>query len=129
MAKIRVMQVGIVGYGEEYLKPMLAELPNDRYELVGVVDPVADKSALYPRLIEQGIPIHATIEAFYESCGADLVIVAAPISFHRQYTVYALEHGKPGGGYIYCTSNVPFRGLPPERYQLVLDVWKKHREY
>ena len=25
MAKIRVMQVGIGGYGEEYLKPMLAK--------------------------------------------------------------------------------------------------------
>ena len=42
---------------------------------------------------------------------------------------YCLTHGKPGGGYIYCTSNVPFRGLPLERYMLVLDVWKKHRMY
>ena len=42
---------------------------------------------------------------------------------------YCLKYGKPGGGYIYCTSNVPFRGLPLEKYQLVLDVWKKHRDY
>ena len=42
---------------------------------------------------------------------------------------YCLKYGKPGGGYIYCTSNIPFRGLPLERYRLVLDVWKKHREY
>ena len=42
---------------------------------------------------------------------------------------YCLTHGKPGGGYIYCTSNVPFKGLPADRYQLVLDVWIKHRKY
>ena len=42
---------------------------------------------------------------------------------------YCLTHGKPGGGYIFCTSNVPFKGLPADRYQLILDVWKKHRKY
>ena len=42
---------------------------------------------------------------------------------------YALTHGKPGGGYIYCTSNVPFKGIEPRRYQIVLDEWKKMRGY
>lgn len=43
--------------------------------------------------------------------------------------LYALRHGKPGGGYIFCTSNIPFKGMQLERYLLVLDVWKKHRDY
>ncbi len=42
---------------------------------------------------------------------------------------YCLKNAKPGGGYVYCTSNIPFRGLPLQRYQLVLDVWKKYRDY
>lgn len=42
---------------------------------------------------------------------------------------YCLTHAKPGGGYIFCTSNIPFKGLPPERYRLVLDVWKRLRDY
>ena len=42
---------------------------------------------------------------------------------------YCLKYGKPGGGYIYSTSNVPFKGLNLDRYLLVLDVWKKHRKY
>lgn len=46
-----------------------------------------------------------------------------------QSAEYCLKHGKPGGGYIYCTSNIPFLGAVPSRYQLVLDVWKKHRAY
>ena len=42
---------------------------------------------------------------------------------------YCLTYAKPNGGYFYCTSNVPFKGLPAERYQLVLDVWKNLRAY
>ena len=42
---------------------------------------------------------------------------------------YCLTHGKPGGGYIFCTSNIPFKGLPPDRYKLILDVWKRMRAY
>jgi len=42
---------------------------------------------------------------------------------------YCLTHGKPGGGYIFCTSNVPFRGLPVDRYALILDVWRRMRDY
>ena len=42
---------------------------------------------------------------------------------------YCLKYGKPGGGYIYCTSNIPFKGLPLDRYMLVLDIWKKYRDY
>jgi len=42
---------------------------------------------------------------------------------------YCLTHAKPRGGYIFCTSNVPFKGLLPERYKLVLDVWKRMRKY
>ena len=47
----------------------------------------------------------------------------------RDSALYCLTHGKPGGGYIFCTSNVPFKGLPPERYQLILDIWKQMRDY
>ena len=42
---------------------------------------------------------------------------------------YCLTHAKPGGGYVFATSNIPFKGLPLERYLLVLDVWKRMRDY
>jgi uroporphyrinogen decarboxylase len=42
---------------------------------------------------------------------------------------YALKHGKPGGGYIFSTSNIPFKGMDPKRYELVLEVWKEYRDY
>ncbi|MCS7224860.1 MAG: hypothetical protein NZ959_09940 [Armatimonadetes bacterium] len=44
---------------------------------------------------------------------------------------YVLEKGMPGGGFIYGTTNVAFRGLPLERYLLMLwarDQWGYYRE-
>jgi uroporphyrinogen decarboxylase len=43
--------------------------------------------------------------------------------------MYCLTYGKPNGGYIFCTSNVAFKGMPPERYKMILELWKKHRDY
>ncbi len=42
---------------------------------------------------------------------------------------YCLTHGKSGGGYIFATSNVPFKGMPPHRYEMILDVWRRMRKY
>jgi uroporphyrinogen decarboxylase len=36
----------------------------------------------------------------------------------------ALNQGKPGGGYIFSTSNCIYTGMPLERYELMLDVWR-----
>ena len=42
---------------------------------------------------------------------------------------YCLTYGKEGGGYIFATSNIPFKGMPPHRYEMILDIWKKMRKY
>ena len=42
---------------------------------------------------------------------------------------YCLTFGKENGGYIFATSNVPFKGMPPERYKMVHEIWKKMRRY
>lgn len=47
----------------------------------------------------------------------------------RASTEYCLTYGKEGGGYIFATSNIPFKGMPPERYSMILDIWKKMRKY
>jgi len=46
-----------------------------------------------------------------------------------QSAEYALEHGMPGGGYVFSTSNCVFAGLPLERYLLILEVWKEKGWY
>jgi uroporphyrinogen decarboxylase len=42
---------------------------------------------------------------------------------------YALRHGMPGGGYIFSTSNCIYTGMRLERYELMLDVWRKEGIY
>lgn len=38
---------------------------------------------------------------------------------------YALRHGLRAPGYIFCTSNCIFTGMTLERYELIVDVWRK----
>ncbi|MEZ4868219.1 MAG: uroporphyrinogen decarboxylase family protein [Caldilineaceae bacterium] len=42
---------------------------------------------------------------------------------------YVLRHAMPGGGYIYGTTNVAFKGLPLERYLLILEMRKRYGWY
>lgn len=42
---------------------------------------------------------------------------------------YALHHGLPGGGYIFSTSNCIYTGLPLERYDLMMEVWRREGAY
>jgi uroporphyrinogen decarboxylase len=42
---------------------------------------------------------------------------------------YALEHGMPGGGYIFCTSNCIYTGMKLERYEKILGLWREIGNY
>jgi uroporphyrinogen decarboxylase len=35
----------------------------------------------------------------------------------------------PGGGYVFCTSNCVYTGMPLARYDLMLDVWRREGNY
>ena len=42
---------------------------------------------------------------------------------------YALQHGMPGGGYIFSTSNCVYTGMPLANYELMLEVWRREGNY
>ncbi len=42
---------------------------------------------------------------------------------------YAMKHGKPGGGFIFSTSNCVFKGMPLGRYELMNHYWRQNRYY
>ncbi|MHC4713693.1 MAG: uroporphyrinogen decarboxylase family protein, partial [Planctomycetota bacterium] len=42
---------------------------------------------------------------------------------------YALKYGMPGFGYVFSTSNCVYTGMRLERYELMLDVWRKEGNY
>jgi uroporphyrinogen decarboxylase len=43
----------------------------------------------------------------------------------RNSVRYAMKHGKPGGRYIFSTSNCIFKGMPLESYHIMLDEYEK----
>jgi len=47
----------------------------------------------------------------------------------RESAEYCLTHAKPGGAYIFSTSNCVFRGMPLESYDLIQEIWIKNRNY
>ena len=104
------------------IMPVLDQLASCNPHALHSLDPMARVDiAEVKRLVGDRIALCGNVNCALMQTGTDEEVTAS--------AMYALEHGKPNGGYIYCTSNVPFRGLPLERYLLVLDIWKKHREY
>ena len=47
----------------------------------------------------------------------------------RQSVRYAMEHGMPGGRYIFSTSNCIFAGMPPENYEIMLAEYERLAYY
>lgn len=43
----------------------------------------------------------------------------------RESVRYAMKHGKPGGRFIFSTSNCIFKGMPLESYHIMLDEYEK----
>ena len=47
-----------------------------------------------------------------------------PLAAIRQSALYCLQHGSPGGGYIFSTSNTIFPGMPLTHYEYMLEVFR-----
>lgn len=93
-ARVRILMIGIGGYGYWYLKTLLEECDPAAYELVGVVDPQPENSALLPAVHEAGIGVHESVETFFNSGGAaDLAVISSPIHFHVPQSITCLEQG------------------------------------
>ena len=60
------------------------------------------------------------------SCGALTTGTDADV---EQSVRYALDNGMPGYGYIFSTSNCVHTGMPLERYELMLELWRKYGVY
>ncbi|MBS4176151.1 Gfo/Idh/MocA family protein [Lederbergia citrea] len=90
---VSIVLIGIGGYGNTYLKKLLDESQQMKARIAGVVDIHPERSENYDRIVENNIPVFATIEEFYASNEAELAIISTPIHHHASQTCYALEHG------------------------------------
>lgn len=104
------------------IMPILDQLVACRPNAIHSLDPMAGVDiAEVKRLVGDKVCLCGNVNCATMQTGTDEEIIAS--------AEYALKHGKPSGGYIYCTSNVPFKGISLEKYKLILDVWNKNKYY
>ncbi len=120
---IRRMGGYAIKHTDGNIMPILDQLMDCRPHCIHSIDPMAGvdiaevKRLTYPR----GIAICGNVNCALMQTGTDEEV--------RESALYAIRSAKPGGGYIFSTSNVPFRGLDLNRYLMILDIWKENRYY
>lgn len=92
MKKATILCVGIGGYANTYLSALLEEQDPD-FTIVGMIDVAPQNCTFYPKMVQMGIPLYDSMDAFYAEKTADLAIIATPIHFHTRQILCALEHG------------------------------------
>ena len=120
---IRQMGGYAIKHTDGNIMPILDQLIECRPHAIHSLDPMAGVDIAEVKKITSaaGVAICGNVNCALMQTGTDDEVVESAL--------YALKHGKPNGGYFFTTSNVPFRGLPAERYQMILDIWKQHRDY
>jgi uroporphyrinogen decarboxylase len=104
------------------IMPILDQLVECNPHALHSIDPMAGVDIkVVKELVGDKVALCGNVHCAALQTGTDEDVIAS--------AEYCLTHGKKNGGYIYCTSNVPFKGMKPERYQLVLDVWRRMRTY
>lgn len=91
--QLSLLLVGVGGYGAKYIEYILKEGKEHGVQIVGGVDPQANKSKMYNILRQMKIPIYDDLLSFYKNHNADLAIISSPIHYHCEQTCTALRHG------------------------------------
>ncbi len=92
-APVRLLLVGIGGYGRTYVDALLDAAERNTFALVGAVDPFPESCPRLEELRAAGTGLYASVEEFYEDSCADLAVISSPIHFHARQTMYCLRQG------------------------------------
>lgn len=104
------------------IMPILDQLVECNPHALHSLDPMAGVDiAEIKRLVSDKVALIGNVNCALLQTGSREEMIAS--------AEYAIKNGKPGGGYIFSTSNVAFKGMPLENYKLILDVWKENRVY
>ncbi len=104
------------------IMPILDQLVECRPHALHSLDPMAKVDIKeVKRLVGDKVCLCGNVNCALMQTGTEQEVIES--------AEYCLTYGKPGGGYIFSTSNVPFKGLPADRYRLILDVWRRMRKY
>jgi predicted dehydrogenase len=90
---VRVVLVGIGGYGEVYLSALLDDPRGAGCRIVGAVEPRPEGCRRLGELEALSVPLYPSLADFYRDHQADLAVLSSPIHLHAEHTCLALDHG------------------------------------
>jgi len=116
------MGAWVIKHTDGNIMPVLDQLVECEPHALHSLDPMAGVDiAEVKRLVGDRVCLMGNVDCSKMQTGTREEVI--------QSAEYAITSGKPNGGYFFCTSNCVFPGLPLERYELIMDVYRKHREY
>ncbi len=90
---VRILLVGVGGYGNTYVNALLDAPDKESFTIVGIVDPYPDGCQRLSELHAQNVPVFADLKEFYACAQADLAVIASPIHLHAPQTIACLRQG------------------------------------
>jgi uroporphyrinogen decarboxylase len=122
IAGYRRMGFYVIKHTDGNIMPILDSLVAANPHAIHSLDPQAGVDiAEVKRLVGHKVCLMGNVNCGLLHTGTDEEVIES--------ARYALKSGMPGGGYVFCTSNSPYTGMPLERYELMLDVWRKEGNY
>jgi uroporphyrinogen decarboxylase len=117
-AGYREMGFYVIKHTDGNIMPILDSLVSTRPHALHSLDPQGGVDiAEVKRLVGHQVCLIGNVSCALLDTGTDEECIAS--------ARYALRHGMPGGGYVFATSNCIYTGMPLERYELILDVWRR----
>jgi uroporphyrinogen decarboxylase len=122
IAGYRKMGKVVIKHTDGQIMPILDQIVDCAPDAIHSIDPQGGMDiAEVKRLYGSRVALCGNVHCGLMQTGTDAEVLES--------CEYAMEHGKPGGGFIFSTSNCAFKGMPLERYEMMIDFWKKHRAY
>lgn len=120
--KYRSMGFYTIKHTDGNIMPIIDQLVQANPHALHSIDPQAGVDiAEVKRLYGDKVCLIGNVNCGLLQTGTDEEVI--------QSAKYALQHGMPGGGYIFSTSNCVYTGMPLSRYELILDVWRTEGNY
>jgi uroporphyrinogen decarboxylase len=118
----REMGFYVIKHTDGNIMPILDQLVQTHPHALHSLDPQGGVDiAEVKRLVGDQVALIGNVNCSMLDTGTEEEVIAS--------ARYALQHGMPGSGYIFATSNCIYTGMRLERYELMLDVWRKEGNY
>ena len=122
IAAYREQGLYVIKHTDGNIMPILDQLVAAGPHALHSIDPQAGVDlAEVKRLVGDNVALCGNVNCGLLQTGTDEEVEAD--------TLRSLRDGMPGGGYVFCTSNSIFKGMPLERYDMIHEIRRKHGRY